>query len=238
MDFSLLKDFLQELSDNIVPGNAISVYLNGEQVFKYATGFANIEEKIPMTGDEYINIYSCSKLTTVTAALQLLERGKFLVNEPISEYIPEFRDMYVKKENGDIVKAKNPITIRHLFTMTAGLTYNMQSDGMKKFCKLPENERDIVALAKNIASDPLAFEPGERFLYSMCHDVIAALVSIISGKKFRDYVKENIFEPLDIKKLSITLRPKSNMIWRSNIPLFPMLKLRSLIWLKHSQAIQ
>ena len=200
MDFSLLKDFLQELSDNIVPGHAISVYLNGEQVFKYATGFANIEEKIPMTGDEYINIYSCSKLTTVTAALQLLERGKFLVNEPISEYIPEFRDMYVKKENGDIVKAKNPITIRHLFTMTAGLTYNMQSDGMKKFCKLPENERDIVALAKNIASDPLAFEPGERFLYSMCHDVIAALVSIISGKKFRDYVKENIFEPLDIKK--------------------------------------
>ena len=199
MDFSLLKEFMQYLSDTMVPGNSISIYLGGKQVFNHSTGYSDLEAKKPMTGNEYLNIYSCSKLTTVTAALQLLERGRFLVNDPLYDYIPEYKDMYVKTADGDVIKAKNHITIKHLFTMTAGFTYNFWSDSFKKASELTGGKMDTVRVIKCMAQDPLSFEPGTHWQYSLCHDVLAALVSVISGKKFSDYVKENIFEPLDMK---------------------------------------
>ena len=199
MDFSLLKEFMQNLSDTMVPGNSISIYLDGKHVFKHSTGYSDLESKKPMSGDEYLNIYSCSKLTTVTAALQLLEKGKFFVNDPLYDYIPEYKDMYVKTSDGNVIKAENHITIKHLFTMTAGFSYNFNSDGFKRAREHTNGKMDTVEVIKCIAGDPLDFEPGTHWQYSLCHDVLAALVSVVSGKKFGDYVKENIFEPLDMK---------------------------------------
>ncbi|MBR6683656.1 MAG: beta-lactamase family protein, partial [Firmicutes bacterium] len=69
-----------------------------------------------MTCDELFNIYSCSKVTTVTAGMQLLERGRFLLTDPLYEYIPEFRHMHVRTASGHVVPAQNPITIGQLFT--------------------------------------------------------------------------------------------------------------------------
>ena len=139
-------------------------------------------------------------MTTVTAATQLLERGKFLLTEPLYEYIPEYKEMYVKKEDGSIVKAQNHITIGDLFTMTAGLSYNRSSDGIRKARELTGGKMDTVTVAKCIAMDPLLFEPGTHWAYSLGHDVPAAVVSVVTGQKFRDYVKENIFDPLDMKE--------------------------------------
>ena len=124
MDFKNLKNFMDSLTDWIIPGNSAVVYKDGQKVFEYSSGYSDLENKIKMTGEENINIYSCSKVATVTAALQLYEQGKFLLSDPLYEYIPEFKEMYVKSGER-IEKAKNPITLRNLFTMTAGLTYNM-----------------------------------------------------------------------------------------------------------------
>ena len=109
------------------PGNAVEVFVDGKQVFRYACGFSDLESGTPMSGDEMFNIYSASKITTVTAGLQLLEQGKFLLNDPLYEYIPEFKDMYIKTSEGNLVKAQNPITIGDLFTMTAGFSYNFDT---------------------------------------------------------------------------------------------------------------
>ena len=146
------------------------------------------------------NIYSYAKIATVVAGAQLLERGDFLLNEPLYAYIPEFKHMYVKDTTGNLKEAENPITIGDLFSMTAGFTYDFNSHGFQKARELTKGKMDTVEIIKCVAADPLSFEPGSHWQYSICHDVLAALVSVISGKKFRNYVKDNIFDPLEMNE--------------------------------------
>ena len=196
MDFTNLKNFLDIMAAERTPGNAVEVFLNGKQVFKYACGYSDLETGTPMTGEEMFNIYSCSKITTVTAGLQMLERGKFLLSDPLYDYIPEFKDMYIQTAEGNLIKAKNPITIGDLFSMTAGFSYNFDTEGFRRARELTGGKMDTAETIRCIASDPIHFEPGTHWRYSICHDVLAGLISVISGQKFRDYVKDNIFEPL------------------------------------------
>ncbi len=198
MDFSLMKAFMDRLTSWRIPGNGISVYIDGKEVFSYNSGFADLENKIPMTNNHLINIYSCTKVATVTAALQLYEKGYFLLDDPLYTFIPEYKDMYIKNQDGSIVKAKNHITMRHLFTMTSGLSYN-EANVVKKASELTNGNIDTQSFAKCLAEDPISFEPGTQWQYSWSHDVLGAAIEVISGKKFRDYVKENIFDPLEMK---------------------------------------
>ena len=196
MNFEPMKSFMDRLTQWRIPGNSISVCIDNKEVFRYQSGFSDLENKVPMSEGKLFNIYSCSKVATVTAALQLYEKGYFLLDDPLYDFIPEYRDMYIKTKDGDFVRAKNPITLRHLFTMTSGLTYNTETQAFEKARQLTEGKMDTLAVVKCIASDPLSFEPGDKWQYSLSHDVLAGVVEIISGKKFRDYVGENIFEPL------------------------------------------
>ena len=182
------------------PGNAIEVYLGGKLAFQYACGFSDLETKKPMNGSEMFHIYSCSKIATVTAGAQLLEQGKILLHDPLYEYIPEFKDMCIKNADGSLSKAKNLITVRDLFTMTAGFDYDLSAPGFQRAKELTKGNMDTVATIKCVASDPLSYEPGTHWQYSIGHDVLAALVSVISGRKFRDYVREHIFLPLGMSE--------------------------------------
>lgn len=208
MDFTYLKQFMDHMAAERTPGNAIEVYVKGKKVFQYACGYSDLESQTPMTGEEYFNIYSCSKVTTVTAAAQLLERGKFLLSDPLYDYIPEFKDMSVKRVDGEVVQAKNQITIRDLFRMSAGFTYDLNAPGFQKARELTGGRMDTEQVIRCIASDPLSFEPGTHWQYSICHDVLAGLVEIVSGMKFRDYVKKNLFEPLDMQNCAYHQTPE------------------------------
>lgn len=198
MDFTNLKNFMDYMAYNRTVGNAVEVYYRGKSVFQYASGYSDLENKVQLNGDELFYIYSCSKITTVVAGTQLLEQGHFLLNDPLYEYIPEFREMYIKTAEGNLKKAETPITVGDLFSMTAGFSYDLETNGFKKAKELTNGKMNTVDVIKCVAKDPLCFEPGSRWQYSICHDVLAALISVISGKKFRDYVKENIFDPLDM----------------------------------------
>ena len=196
MDFSNLKHFMDRLTAWRIPGNSVVVYKDNKQVFSYQSGYASVEEKIPMRGGELFNIYSCSKPCTVTAALQLYEKGFFLLDDPLYEYIPAFRNMTVRTENGEIVNAERPITMRQLFTMTAGFSYDTNAPWRQVAETRTGGKMDTMEVIKALAEEPLHFQPGEQWNYSLCHDVLAAAVEAISGQKFRDYVKEHIFDPL------------------------------------------
>ena len=209
MDFTNLKKFMDHMAAERTPGNAVEVYLGGKKVFQYVSGYADLENQVPLTGEEMYNIYSCSKITTVTAATQLLERGKLLLNDPLYEYFPEFRTMYVREADGSVHEAKNPITVDHLFTMTAGFTYDMDTDGFKQARERTNGTMDTVETVRWLAGDSLAFEPGTHWRYSICHDVLAGLVSVVSGQKFRDYVKENIFDPLEMRETGYHHTPET-----------------------------
>lgn len=195
MNFNRLKNFMNYLLRNMSPGNSAVVYLGNKKVFEYSSGYSNLEEKIPMNGNEYLYIYSCSKLATVTAALQLFEQGAFLMNDPLYNYIPEFKEMTVSC-NGITEKAKNPIRIQNLFNMTAGFNYDLNSPSILKAKQETNSNADTMSVVRAIADEPLSFEPGAHWQYSLCHDVLAGLVETISGKRFSDYVKDNIFTPL------------------------------------------
>lgn len=200
MDFGLMKDFMDRLTAWRIPGNNISVCVDNKEVFTYQSGYEDYENKIPMTGDKLYNIFSCSKPVTVTAALQLYEKGYFLLDDPLYDFIPEYKTMHIKDKDGNVRKAQKPITLRHLFTMTSGLTYATNTPAFDKARQLTDGKMDTLTVAKCIAEDYISFEPGDMWQYGLSHDVLAAVVEVISGKRFRDYVKESIFDPLDMKE--------------------------------------
>lgn len=200
MDFSGVKSFVDYMAEKRTPSNAVVIYHGGKKVYSYAAGYADLETKTPFTGEEYVNIYSCSKVTTVTAAAQLLEKGRFLMNDPLYAYIPEYKDVTVRDKNGEIRRAARPITVGDLFSMTAGFNYNLNCPAIVNAREITGGKCDTLTVIKELAKEPLSFDPGDHWQYSLCHDVLAGLVEAVSGMKFRDYVKKNVFEPLGMDK--------------------------------------
>jgi len=198
MNFDILKQFMDHLTSWRIPGNSVSVCLEGKEVFSYQSGYANVEKRIPMTKEHWVNIYSCSKPATVTAALQLYEKGLIRLEDPLYAYIPEFRDLYISDNDG-VRKAQKPITLWNLFTMTSGLNYNFKRDFFEKAKILTNGRMDTLTVLRCLGEEPITFEPGSHWQYSLSHDVLAGVVEVVSGQKFRDYMKEHIFDPLDVK---------------------------------------
>ena len=198
MNFDLMKNFMDRLTDWRIPGNVINIYRNGEKVFEYASGYSDVEKGERMTPDKWFYLYSCSKITTCLAALQLFEQGIYLLDAPLYDFIPEYKEMFVKNSEGCFFQCDRPITIRHLLTMTAGLNYNLEAPSVQKAIKETGGKCDNLTFAKYLAREPLEFIPGEKWNYSLCHDVLSAFVEAVSGMKFRDYVQKNIFEPAGV----------------------------------------
>ncbi len=200
MNFTKLGNFLDRMVENKrTPGCAVAVMHDGVLVYKHAVGVSDLESGKPMTGDEHFNIYSCSKIATVTAGLTLVEKGIINLNEPLYEYIPEYRHMAVRTADG-LCDAKNPIRVGDLFSMTAGFTYNFNAQSLKELRAATENKFTTAEFARTYAKEPLSFEPGTKWQYSLCHDVLGGLISIVTGKGFGEYVTENIFAPLGMDK--------------------------------------
>ena len=199
MQYQALKNLMDRLTAWRVPGNAAIGYCGDREIFSYQSGFADVDTKEPMTANHYINIYSCTKPATVVAALQLLEKGYFLLDDPLYEFLPEYREMTVKTPDGPVA-AQTPITIRQLFTMTAGLNYSSKVPAFQAAREITQGRMDTREVVRCLAAEPLDFQPGEYWQYSLCHDVLAGFVEVVSGKKFRDYMKENIFDPLGMDK--------------------------------------
>ena len=202
--FQKTKAFCDSLLEIGLPGFDLLVYKDGECVLRYMNGYSDLENKVKMNGNERYNIYSCSKVITCTAALQLYERGMFSLEDKLSDYMPEFAEMTVRC--GDTVKAaERPILIKHLFEMTAGFSYDCSSPELKKAFADTEGRCPTREVMKYLAKEPLLFEPGERWEYSLCHDVLAALIEVISGEKFEEYVRKNIFEPMGMENSTFML---------------------------------
>ncbi len=169
------------------------VMKDGKCIYRHSNGYTDINKKTEVTGKELYNIYSCSKLITCVAALQLFEKGLFKLDDALCGYMPEFENMTVIS-NGEAALAKNKITVRQLFTMTAGFSYDLNSPMLEKCRKETDGECPTREAMKYLAKEPLLFEPGYRWEYSLCHDVLAALVEVISKMTFGAYVKKHIFD--------------------------------------------
>lgn len=212
MDFRALTDYLDSLPGIGIPGVDCIVQSGYQTVYRHWSGFADREEGLPMGGQERFFLYSSSKPITCLAALQLYERGKFLLTDPLYEYIPEFKHMAVKRtlENGETVleETKNPVRISHLFAMTGGFSYELDIPSVRRVQESTDGRAPTLAVAKALAEEPLLFEPGTQWHYSISHDIIGALIEVLSGKSFGEYLKENIFAPLGMTRTGFERTPE------------------------------
>ena len=212
MAFSDLTAYIERLTKDHVPGCDVCVMQDHKVLYRHYAGMRDRENKEPMRGNEIYPLYSLSKLVTVVAAMQLFEKGLYRLNDPLSDYIPEYAHVQVLRGDGSVSDAEKPITIKHLFTMCAGLDYNVRDAFMTRV----REETDprgcpTLEVIRALAGRPLSFEPGAEFRYSLCHDVLAGLVEVLSGEKFRAYVQKNIFSPLGMVRsayhISDEMRP-------------------------------
>ncbi len=199
MNWNALRHFQDSLQDLGIAGNDLAVYVKSEPVYRYCTGWQNREKQIPISERTLYRMFSMSKLITCAAALQLLEEGAFLMNDPLSDYLPEFSRMLVKQEGAFPRPAENPLLIHHLFTMTSGIDYDLDAPEIVRALEKYGDQISTRQMARAIAEKPLQFEPGSHWLYGLSHDVLGALIEAVSGKRFSDYLRERIFEPLDMK---------------------------------------
>ncbi len=218
MDFKKLKNCMDVIVQKYnTPGVDCIVYKEHEIVFRYFVGMSDIEKNKKMNGNELYLVFSMTKMITCTAALQLFEQGKYLMNDPVSKYLPEFKEMKISSDGlntenatqittGNIMGecaqynqdgfVKNQITIKDLFTMSAGLDYALSDAAITQ--ALSERKKSTRELVGAMAEKVLSFEPGTRFRYSLCHDVLGALIEVWSGQKLSEYMKKHIFEPLNM----------------------------------------
>ncbi|HZG75262.1 MAG TPA: serine hydrolase domain-containing protein, partial [Paenibacillus sp.] len=135
MDFTPLARFIDHITAWRIPWAEVVVMHRNETVFRYRNGYSNLEENLPIDEDRIINLYSMTKIMTCAAALQLVERGAMLLNDPISAYLPEYAETTVRKTLPDgtveLEKAKRPITVRDLFAMTAGFSYDLGAPSVR-----------------------------------------------------------------------------------------------------------
>ena len=209
-----LSRFVEEKQ---IAGCAVRVMRNDEVFFEGSFGYADIEKNVKMSSENTIfPIASMSKVITVAAIMQLYEQGRFKMWDRVSEYLPGFKNPKVALEKPDgsyeIVDAKGEVTMRQLFTMTSGVPYSWEDTAAGRIRGEKEKEWQesgkpfpgTVEYANLVGQLPLAFEPGERWMYGFSIDVLGAVVEVLSGKALGEYMKENILDPLGMKDVSFT----------------------------------
>jgi CubicO group peptidase (beta-lactamase class C family) len=173
----------QFVDDKQIAGAVTLVTSHGKIVHLEAVGWADIAGKRPMARDNLFAIASMTKPITATAMLILQDEGKLSVDDPVSKYIPKFKEARL----ADRPLARE-ITIHDLMTHTAGLS---PPAGKGRFAEIPLRET-----AEQIAAAPLQFEPGSKWKYSDGITVCGAIIEAVSGKPYDEFLAERIFRPL------------------------------------------
>lgn len=199
MKFEKMKKLLDDMAGKFYPGIDMCIYREHKPIFRYRAGYSDIESKTPVNPDARYYMFSCTKPVTCTAAMQLVERGQLLLSDKLSDYLPEFENVLVKEYDAyntpALVNPERPILIKDLFTMTAGFNYNVETPEFKEAEKATDGKCTTREMIKALSKTPLEFHPGTKFGYSLCHDVLGAVIETISGKTLGEYMRENIFEP-------------------------------------------
>jgi CubicO group peptidase (beta-lactamase class C family) len=192
-------------------GVAVLVARRGEVVYSGEWGFRDKEASAPMTADTIFRLYSMTKPIVSTALMMLVEEGRLRLVEPVAKYIPSFRAMKVLGPDGALVDAKRPILVRDLMAHTSGLTYGFLEDSPigREYAgsKLFDPRARLSEAIDDLASLPLAFQPGERFHYSVGIDVAARLIEVVSGQALGVFLRERVFAPLKMPDTDFVVPP-------------------------------
>ena len=207
-DFSQIQDILNEMVSKEAVSGVNCLIFKDENKFYYQSGYADIENQIVMKRDTIFRLYSMSKPMTAAAVMLLVQDGKLDIASPVSDYIPSFLNpVFCEGEHQKL--ANREVSIKDLLNMTAGCSYDGNENLTQKLtgelieeikAKMEsENALNTQTIAERLGKIPLAFEPGTEFLYGMSADILGAIIENVSGKKFSEFLKERIWEPLGME---------------------------------------
>lgn len=205
-----ITDVIQRyVNDGKISGMVGLVARHGEIVYFNKTGYQNLERKTPMRLDSIFQIFSMTKPITSVALMMLYEQGLVRLNDPVAKFIPEFKRIRVLEADGHLEPIHTDITVQMLLTHTSGLSYGeFDSPSVAKYYQgqnLLDPGQTLGETIRRITELPQAFQPGEKWHYSLSSDVAGHLVELISGMPLKDYFTEMIFSPLGMQDTSYTL---------------------------------
>lgn len=214
--FERVHKLLQEHVARKEIAGAVGLVLHRDQpVYFEAVGSADVEAKKPMARDTLFRIASMTKPITSVAVLMLADDGKLNLSDPLSKYLPEFKDPKVAVRNGDakagsewtVVPAQRPITIHDLLTHTSGIIYGFaEHEYLSKLYQeahvsdgLVQTDATLATNMRRLAELPLAHQPGVAWTYGLSTDVLGRVVEVVSDKSLDQFFRERIFEPLSMR---------------------------------------
>jgi CubicO group peptidase (beta-lactamase class C family) len=209
-----IDDFINGyISNNRLNGATGIILQNGKIIYQKAFGYSNLESKTPMQNNSIFRIASMTKPIVSTAVMMLFEEGKFLLDDPLSKFIPAFKNAVVldKYNAADTtyttVPAKREITIRHLLTHTSGIGYAQIGTEVAKAIYYKNNinggigtpNATLKEIIPRLAKLPLFFSPGDDYLYGLNVDVLGYFVEVVSGQPLDKFLQQRLFTPLGMK---------------------------------------
>jgi CubicO group peptidase (beta-lactamase class C family) len=219
------KIFSPLMEKKLLPGYYFAVFKDGEKVFEQEAGFADEKIGLKATSKTIYAIASMSKPLTTLGMILLAEKTALSLDDPISKYLPEFSDMLVAEGgsyDGQLIAASRNITIFDLLTHTSGLTYSSEIIGVGDIANA-YRDLEIFSLASSVTSETgdlrkhtrklselaLVAQPGNGFNYSTGIDVAGRIIEVASGKNLQEYLKQNIFIPLNMNDTDFVVRSES-----------------------------
>ncbi len=214
-----LDRLLQQFIDRGVPGAALSVYRGEEPLYEGYLGHRDMAGTQPLTPDTLFRIHSITKAVSSLCGMMEYERGAFLMDDPVYEYIPEYRDLKlsVKQPDGSwtVEPSREPMLIKHLFNMNVGFYAH---DGSPTQTGLAECHKKLggskfqagYSLGDEIralAEVPMLFEPGSHWQYGYGIDIMAVVVEVTSGMSLGEFMQKRILDPLGMKDTGFRFRP-------------------------------
>ena len=218
-NFSSLSKFLnKEISKGRYPGFLTLIKKDGKVIYQDVSGFNDVKNKTPLQRDSLFRIYSMTKPVTGVALMIAVDQGLLKLSDPVSKYIPEFKDTKVLLRGNKTESLKRDITLLDLATHTSGLAYTFSIKGELQDIYLKEKifpyyaldtldddikpeklYENICSFSKKVASVPLAHQPGEKWTYSIGMDILGCVIEKASNMTFGDFLKSNLFDPLNMK---------------------------------------
>ena len=206
-----LRENLQQSVDaGYFAGVTSCVVQRGKELQRDAFGYRDVEERSPMTNDTIFRIASSTKPIIAAAMLVLHEEGRWTLDDPLAKFIPELAKLKVRRKDGSITEPVQPMRMRHL--MCHGLGFSLpprspqNAEGAREGSAPPVMRArpdwmrgDLQSLITRLSDEPLAFDPGKRFLYGLCCDVQGYVIEKLSGQTLDRFLEQRIFAPLGMR---------------------------------------
>ena len=207
-------------------GLNLTVWRRGAVAFQGAHGFADLAGGTPFDAETIVRIYSMTKPLTSVAIMMLYEEGRFQLDDPITRFLPAFRNMRVFAGGSRVLHATEPalrdITFRDLLTHTSGLTYGFMDatpvDALyrEKGVDFQTSDATLGEVVERAAALPLLAQPGAAWNYSIATDVLGHLVAVISGEEFGDFLRRRVLHPLGMRDTDFHVPPERHARFATN----------------------